>query len=89
MSTAADPGPIAPSATTPYPAPLQAWPHWLSITFVPLVILALIKGGWSIALIPVYGWALMPLIDIFVGKNMGNADTDTPDLHLFWFRLLT
>lgn len=73
----------------PHPAPLRAWPYWLSITFVPLVIMALSQGGWMIALIPIYGWVLMPLIDLLVGKNMGNADPDTPDDRLFWFRLLT
>ena len=79
----------APSISAPHPAPLRAWPYWLSLTFVPLVILALDRGSWTIALIPLYGWALMPAIDLFVGRNLGNADPDTPDARLFWFRLLT
>ena len=78
-----------PADAPPHPAPLRAWPYWLSITFVPLVIVALMYGGWTIALIPIYGWVLMPVIDLFVGKNLGNADPDTPDARLFWFRLLT
>lgn len=67
----------------------SAWPYWLSITFVPLVALALAKGGWWIALVPLYGWVLMPALDILLGRNLKNPDPDTPDVDLFWFRLLT
>ncbi len=67
----------------------RAWPYWLSVTFVPLVVLALAKGGWTILLIPAYGWVLMPFLDTLLGKDMNNADPETPDEALFWFRLLT
>lgn len=66
-----------------------AWPFWLTLTFVPLVVLALARGGWSIALIPAYGWLLMPVLDLVTGRNPDNADPDTPDSELLWFRLLT
>ena len=75
---------------TQTPAPtLKAWPYWLTLTFVPLLILALAYGGWTIWLIPAYGWVLMPLLDLIMGKNLTNPDPDTPDSELFWFRLLT
>ncbi|MDF1854657.1 alkane 1-monooxygenase [Pseudooceanicola sp.] len=70
-------------------AALRAWPYWLTLTFVPLVVLALGQGGWTILLIPAYGWLLMPLLDTLLGKNLTNPDPDTPDSELFWFRLLT
>jgi alkane 1-monooxygenase len=70
-------------------APLRAWPYWMTVTFVPLVLLALIAGGWTILLIPLYGWVLMPLLDTVLGKDLRNPDPDTPDAELFWFRLLT
>ena len=41
------------------------------------------------AYIPFYGWVLMPLLDIFLGKNLRNPDPYTPDAALVWFRLLT
>lgn len=47
------------------------------------------QGGWAILLIPFYGWVLMPLLDIVLGKNLLNPDPNTPDAALFWFRLLT
>jgi len=68
---------------------LRAWPYWLTMTFVPLVAIAVIKGGWTILLIPAYGWVLMPVLDVILGKNLRNPDPNTPDTELFWFRLLT
>ena len=70
-------------------APLRAWPYWLTLTFVPLVVLAALQGGWTFLLIPFYGWVLMPLLDTLAGKDLRNPDPDTPDSELFWFRLLT
>ncbi len=67
----------------------SAWPFWMTITFVPLVVLAVLKGGWTILLIPAYGWVLMPLLDWVLGKNLDNPDPETPVRDLFWFRLLT
>ena len=68
---------------------LKAWPYWLTLTFVPLVMLAILQGGWTILLIPAYAWVLMPILDTILGKNLTNPDPDPPDSELFWFRLLT
>jgi alkane 1-monooxygenase len=67
----------------------KAWPYWMTMTFVPLVVLAVLQGGWYILLIPLYGWVLMPLLDLVLGQNLKNPDPETPDADLFWFRLLT
>ncbi|MCF6234575.1 MAG: alkane 1-monooxygenase [Rhodobacteraceae bacterium] len=81
------------TATPPQADPpherLSAWPYWMTLTFVPLVALAVLQGGWTIWLIPFYGWVVMPLLDIVLGRNLKNPDPDTPDEALFWFRLLT
>lgn len=71
------------------PAKLRAWPFWITLTFVPLVVLAVWKGGWTILLVPFYGWVLMPLLDLALGRSTANADPNTPDSRLFAFRLLT
>lgn len=65
------------------------WPFWLTLTFVPLVALAVTRGDWTILLIPAYGWVLMPILDLAIGPYRQNADPDTPDADLFGFRLLT
>ncbi len=84
-------GPVTgPDTEPPAPAkPLRAWPYWMTLTFVPLVALAAVQGGWTILLIPFYGWVLMPLLDTVLGQDLRNPDPDTPDEKLFWFRLLT
>ncbi|WP_406645190.1 alkane 1-monooxygenase [Aliisedimentitalea scapharcae] len=66
-----------------------AWPFWLTLTFVPLVAVAVMRGDWTIWLIPAYGWLVIPVLDLIVGKYRRNADPQTPDSDLYWFRLLT
>ncbi len=66
-----------------------AWPFWLTLTFVPLVVLAILRGGWWIAAVPAFGWVLVPIIDKLLGRSLRNPDPNTPDDRLFWFRLLT
>lgn len=68
---------------------LVAWPYWMTLSFVPLIALAVWQAGWTIWLIPIYGWVLMPLLDLILGKDMRNPDPDTPEAALFWFRALT
>lgn len=70
----------------PLPA---AWPYWITLTFLPLVWMAVTQGGWWIASIPLWGWVAMPLFDLILGRDLRNPDPDTPDTELFWFRLLT
>ncbi|MCC7320021.1 MAG: alkane 1-monooxygenase [Rubellimicrobium sp.] len=71
---------------TPPPA---AWPYWITLSFVPLALLAIRYGGWWIALIPLWGWVMMPVFDLILGRDLRNPDPDTPDTDLLWFRLLT
>ncbi|MBN2629529.1 MAG: alkane 1-monooxygenase [Rhodobacteraceae bacterium] len=78
------------AAQTPARAkPLRAAPFWITLTFAPLVVLAVLQGGWTILLIPFYGWGLMTLLDTLFGPDPSNPDLETPEKDLFWFRLLT
>jgi len=71
----------------PSPARLRdALPFWLSLGTVPLALLALGLGGWTVLLLPLYTWALFTLLDALTGRN---ADPATPDDHLYWHRLIT
>lgn len=69
--------------------PLSALPFWLSLGLLPCVWLAATQGGWVLLLLPLYGWVLLPLLDLVLGLNRDNPDTDTPDRDLFWYRLIT
>lgn len=35
-------------------------PYWITLSFVPLVVLAVTKGGFWITAIPLWGWVAMP-----------------------------
>ena len=67
----------------------SALPFWLSLTLVPVALLAATFGGWTIALLPLSSWGLFTLLDALTGLNENNPDTDTPDQGLFWYRLVT
>lgn len=73
-------------ATPSLPAAL---PFWISLLLVPIAYLAATRGGLMILLLPVYGWVLFTLLDFVTGQNHDNADPETPDDKLFWYRLLT
>ena len=66
-----------------------AAPFWLSLLMVPLVAIGTVCGGWTVFLVPLYGIGLFSVLDRLLGLNEANADTDTPDADLFWYRAIT
>lgn len=66
-----------------------ALPFWLSLGMVPLAIAGAVLGGWSTLLLPLYGWYLFAFLDFLTGANTANADPETADPDLFWYRLIT
>ena len=46
-------------------------------------------GGWCVLLLPLYGWWLFTLLDALTGLNEANADPETPEAGLYWYRLIT
>lgn len=77
------------TAPRPISHPLSALPFWLSLGLVPCVWAAASFGGWALLLLPFYGWILLPLLDVALGLNQDNPDTNTPETDLFWYRLIT
>jgi len=69
--------------------PVRALPFWLSLGMVPLAILGATVGGWTVALLPVYGWLMVTVLDAILGLNDDNPDVETPEADLFWYRLIT
>lgn len=66
-----------------------ALPFWLSLVMIPLVLIGATQGGWTVFLLPVYGWVITSILDAIAGLNHENADTETPEDQLFWYRLIT
>ena len=67
----------------------SALPFWLSLAMVPVAWISASFGGWTLLLLPVVTWYLFAVIDFFAGLNTDNADLETPEEDLFWYRLIT
>lgn len=72
---------------------ISALPFWLALTYVPVLVgagwLAATGSGWWLALVPVYGWYVMSLLDFIGGLETSNADPDTPEASLRWYTAVT
>ncbi|AUC52900.1 MAG: alkane 1-monooxygenase [Sagittula sp.] len=66
-----------------------ALPFFLSFLLIPLVWIGAVRGGAWVLLTPLATWYLFSAIDILTGLNTQNADLDTTEDQLFWYKLLT
>lgn len=67
----------------------NALPFWLSLGMVPVAVFGALHGGWATALLPLYSWGLFSLLDALLGLNPDNADPETPESGLKWYRAIT
>ena len=67
----------------------SALPFWLSLGMIPMAILGATRGGWTVVLLPVYGWVSVTVLDAILGLNEENPETETPETSLFWYRFIT
>ncbi len=67
----------------------RAAPFWLSAGLIPLAWIGAVFGGWTVILMPVATWYLFSAIDALTGTYEENADLDTPESDLFWYRAIT
>lgn len=67
----------------------NALPFWMSLLLIPLAWVGAIYGGWTVVLLPIVTWYLFSLLDLAVGLNTDNADLETTDDDLFWYRAIT
>lgn len=67
----------------------SALPFWMSLGLIPVLMVAANYGGWTLLLPIVFTFGLFAILDAVGGLNLDNADPDTPDAQLFWYRLIT
>ena len=67
----------------------NALPFWLSLGFLPLVAIGAAWGGWWLVLLPLYGWAMVSVLDVVTGLQTENPDPEVPVADLFWYRAIT
>lgn len=66
-----------------------ALPFWMSLCLIPLAFIGAIFGGWTVFLTPVITWYMFSLLDFILGLNTKNADPETPEEDLFWYKAIT
>lgn len=66
-----------------------ALPFWASLVLPPLASIGAIWGSWTTLLVPLYVLVLSSFLDVVIGLDETNPDTDTPVEQLFWHRLNT
>ena len=64
-------------------------PFWCSVGLISLIWIAAGFGGWGFLLVFFAVWYLFSALDVLTGLNLDNADPDTEDADLFWYRLVT
>lgn len=67
----------------------SALPFWLSLGLIPLFVFVASQGGWWLLLMPLSTWWLFALLDAVTGLNVENADLETAEDELVWYRLIT
>ncbi len=67
----------------------SALPFWCSLLLVPLLWFTASLGGWWLALVPLSTWYLFAALDAVIGLNLENADLETSDADLKWYRMVT
>ncbi len=67
----------------------NALPFWLSLGLVPVLIFAAQRGGWALLLPVIMTLGLFAILDAVTGLNLENADPETHEDDLFWYRLIT
>ena len=67
----------------------NAVPFWMSLLLVPVAILGAAVGGWTVILLPIVTWYFFSILDAILGLNLENADLETGEDDLTWYKLIT
>lgn len=67
----------------------SALPFWISFLLIPLAWVTAIYGGWTVILLPLVTWYLFSILDFAFGVNTYNADLETTEDDLRWYRAIT
>ena len=67
----------------------NAIPFWMSLLLVPVAILGATVGGWTVILLPIVTWYFFSILDAILGLNLDNADPETDEDDLTWYKAIT
>lgn len=67
----------------------NAVPFGLSLFLAGIGVFQTLQGGWALWLLPICSWGAFTVLDAVTGAYHDNADLDTQDSDLFWYRAIT
>ncbi len=67
----------------------NALPFWLSLGLFPVVLAGALWGGLWVLGAPIYSWVMFSALDAINGTNDDNADPETPETGLAFYRAIT
>lgn len=67
----------------------RAFPYGVSFLLVPILWLAVTRGGWFLLLPPAAAWWAFSLFDALLGRDTENPDPETPESGLWLYKLVT
>jgi len=67
----------------------NAVPFWMSLLLVPVAVIGALYGGWTVILLPIVTWYFFSILDAFLGLNTENADLNTDEGQLSWYKAIT
>ncbi len=53
-----------------------ALPFWLSLAMVPLALAGATQGGWTVFLLPVYGWIVTSILDAVTDPDLADSPSE-------------
>ena len=67
----------------------RALPFAMSLLLVPIALIGTFYGGWTVILLPLVTWYFFSILDAFLGLNLENADLETREDQLSWYKAIT
>lgn len=71
------------------PKLINALPFWGSLLLVPLTLFTMYQGGFWFLIPVLFVWYGVTMLDEITGVFKRNADPNTPDSSLFWYKAVT
>jgi len=67
----------------------NAVPFWMTLLLIPIALIGAFYGSWTVLFLPITTWYLFSILDAFLGLNLDNADPDTDEAQLTWYKAIT
>lgn len=67
----------------------RALPFAMSLLLAPVAVFSAMHGGWAVVLLPLVTWYFFSFLDAILGLELDNADPETADRQLTFYRAIT